>query len=104
MPRAFFHPLAEQDLKDITYFIAQDDVDRALAFAEELEAICQKRALFPAAGKACDHLLSGGRCFPYKNYIIYYRSVPKLNAIEILHILHGARDHERIMRDEHYGH
>ncbi|MEA1650151.1 type II toxin-antitoxin system RelE/ParE family toxin [Nitrospirillum sp. BR 11164] len=96
--------MAEQDLQDIALFIAQDDVDRALAFVEELESVCRRRALFPAAGTACHHLLPGTRRFPYKNYVIYYRTIPGANAIEILHILHGARNHERVMQEEHHGH
>ena len=32
------------------------------------------------------------RCFPYKNYVIYYRLLD--GPIEIARVLHGAQDRE----------
>jgi len=32
---------------------------------------------------------------PYRNYLIFYRV--RKDAVEILHVLHGARDYERLL-------
>jgi toxin ParE1/3/4 len=44
---------------------------------------------------------AGVRHFPiprYPNYVIFYRPLP--DGIEILHILHGARDLENLLEAE----
>ncbi|MDE1149571.1 MAG: type II toxin-antitoxin system RelE/ParE family toxin [Azospirillaceae bacterium] len=99
MRPVIFHPFARRDFDDIADFISDDNPDRALAFVEGLEAACRRRAQFPASGKRCDHIAAGLLRFPHKNYVIYYR-VQTSGTVEILHVLHGARDHEAVMRDD----
>lgn len=36
----------------------------------------------------------------HRNYVIYYLVLVEGNGIEVVHIIHGARDHERIVRDD----
>jgi toxin ParE1/3/4 len=48
-------------------------------------------------GEARDELVRGLRCFSVGNYVIYYRLlVPNEQTVEIVRVLHGARDVERI--------
>jgi plasmid stabilization system protein ParE len=43
-----------------------------------------------------EHL--GIRRHPFGNYLIFYRV--GTNAIEVVHVLHGARDYERLLFPE----
>jgi plasmid stabilization system protein ParE len=58
--------------------------------------------LFPRAGAPLGmrvRRLRGTRTWRvrgFENYVIYYREVD--GRIEVLHVLHAARDHERILR------
>ncbi|WP_145729743.1 type II toxin-antitoxin system RelE/ParE family toxin [Nitrospirillum pindoramense] len=99
MRRVIFHPRARRDFDEIVDFISEDNPAQALSFIDDLEDACRRRAQFPKAGKRCDHIAPGLLRFPYKNYVIYYRT--KTNGIiEIIHVLHSARGHESIMRNE----
>jgi toxin ParE1/3/4 len=42
--------------------------------------------------------LRGIRRRPFGNYLIFYRV--GANAIEVVHVLHGARDYERLLFPE----
>ena len=85
---------------------AEEDLDRIFEYWAEraspkvaerlLEAILDRFALlgeFPQAGRACDQIAPGVRCFPAGDYLIYYRRSRK--TLEILHIFHGAREQPR---------
>ena len=47
----------------------------------------------PDAGRRSDDIAVGVKCFPAGKYLIYYRKTRE--AIDILHIFHGARDKEK---------
>ncbi len=99
MSRMIFHPDARQDLDAIADFIARDNEDRAISFIRDLQIACMRYADYPLSGRDCSHIFPGLRRFPHGNYLVYYRLEAENQGIEILHVLHGARDHERIMRD-----
>ena len=48
----------------------------------------------PGSGRYREELASGIQSFPFGRYIIFYRAVT--SAIEIVRVLHGARDIENI--------
>ncbi|KAB2854764.1 MAG: type II toxin-antitoxin system RelE/ParE family toxin [Sphingopyxis terrae] len=98
MSRVVYQPAAQQDFYDIVEFIAQDNPDRAVSFVQEIRSACERRAELPHAGRRCDDIAPGLLRFPHKSYIIYYRMLSDGDGIRIMHIIHGARDHERIMR------
>ncbi|MEO5338620.1 MAG: type II toxin-antitoxin system RelE/ParE family toxin [Magnetospirillum sp. WYHS-4] len=100
MRRVVFRPHARQDLDDIAEFIALDNLDRAISFVDELGQACRHRADFPLSGRDRSDMAAGLRSFAHKNYVIYYFVLAGGNGIEIAHVIHGARDHETIMRDE----
>ncbi|MBN9524764.1 MAG: type II toxin-antitoxin system RelE/ParE family toxin [Alphaproteobacteria bacterium] len=99
MPPVLFHPDARGDFDDIADYIARHDENRAIAFVLELQVACRRYADFPRSGRDCGHIFPGLRRFPHGNYVIYYRTMPADRGIEVLHIIHAARDHESIMRD-----
>ncbi len=85
---------AEQDLEDIWVYLAEQDeigADRAIAkLLDHLPMLAQ----FPEMGKLRDELLAELRSFPVKPYIVFY--FVQANCIEIVRILHGSRDVERL--------
>jgi len=90
-----FAHAAETDLKAIVDHIAQDNPSRALSFVLELRESCVGLAELPF-GYAVARRLSGSdiRRRVHGNYLIFYRVQDK--RIEVLRILHGAMDYERL--------
>jgi toxin ParE1/3/4 len=87
---------AEAELEAIGDWIAEANPTRALSFVMELrrryEALLDVPKGFPLVPRY-EHL--GIRRRPYGNYLIFYRV--QNDAVEILHVLHGARDYEPIL-------
>lgn len=98
MTRATFTPAAEADLEDIGYFIAQDNVERAAAFVEEIIAHCHRIAANPAIGRRRPELGEAIRSLPHGRYVIFYRAGEI--GIQVVHILHGARDIGTVFAEE----
>jgi toxin ParE1/3/4 len=87
---------AEADLRAIGDWIAADSAERALGFLTELRQCCQTLASTPRRYPVVSRYASLKiRRRAYRDYLIFYR-ISK-NAVEILHVLHGARDYESIL-------
>lgn len=78
MPLIRLSPRAKTDLIEIWTYIADDSVANADAFVDHLNDTIQ---LLAARG-----ILS----FPFRRYVIFYRA--NTDSIEIVRVLHGARD------------
>jgi toxin ParE1/3/4 len=90
---------AETDLDQIAAYIAEHSVEIALNFVRELREKCESLADTPRGYPLVprhEHL--GIRRRPFGNYLIFYRIGP--DAIEVVHILHGARDYEPLLFPE----
>ena len=90
---------AEADLESIGDRIARDSPVRAVSFLQELRESCEtlvdgplRFALIPRHEAAGIHRRVHG------NYLIFYRV--RNETVEVLHILHGARDYEAILFPE----
>jgi toxin ParE1/3/4 len=83
-------PLAKIDLADIWDYIAEDTESRADAFIDAIDQKFNVLAEQPAMGRPREELAEGLRSFPIGQYIIFYQTVP--GGIEIVRVLHGARD------------
>ena len=59
-------------------------------FLELIRTKCEMLAQHPLAGEARPELGANLRAFPVGNYIIFYR--PDSDGIEVVRVLHGARD------------
>ncbi|NOX92530.1 MAG: type II toxin-antitoxin system RelE/ParE family toxin [Gammaproteobacteria bacterium] len=94
MTKAIFSPLACTDLKEIKAFIAGDNRQAAVACIALLKKRCDQLASSPKIGVADERYL-GLRKFPVGNYIIFYRE--QENGVDIVRILHSARDVENII-------
>ena len=84
---------AEVDLLEIAFYIAQDDVNSAHRFLERIDRQCRLIAQSPEIGRRRDELSPGLRSFPFGNYMIFYRHT---QHIEVIRVLHAARDIENI--------
>jgi len=85
-----YSPLALDDLRDITLYIAADNPTRAFSFVEELREKAERIASHPLAYPARDELIPGLRSASYGRYLLYYRLVT--DGIRIERVLHSARD------------
>jgi toxin ParE1/3/4 len=87
---------ASADLFAIGEWISVDNPRRALSFVDELKARCNRLIDAPQAYPLVPrHEASGVRRLPHGNYLIFYRV--RDNTVEIVHVLHGARDYEAIL-------
>jgi toxin ParE1/3/4 len=87
---------ARSDLIEIGDFIQADNPDRAVTFVDELLDRCLSLADMPRAYPLVPRYERFGiRRRVYQNYLIFYRI--QKNRIEVIHILHGARDYEAIL-------
>lgn len=89
-------PRARADLDEIWRYIARDSVDRANRFADEITSRFPMIARFPGMGDDKSRFGAGLRSLPVGKYLIFYRATSR--PLEIVRILHGARDLPSIFR------
>jgi toxin ParE1/3/4 len=84
------------ELEGIAEWIARDNPARAYAFVEELEQMCPDIGRQPRAYPFVDRRRARGvRRRVHGNYLIFYRE--GADAVQILHVIHGARDYAPIV-------
>ena len=99
MKRLVFAKRAVADLEAIADHIATDSPMRATTFVRELRGACAELRTMPERYPLVQgHQSSSIRRRVYGSYLIFFRVGS--NAVEVLHILHGAMDHERILFPE----
>jgi toxin ParE1/3/4 len=99
MARIVFSEFVEGDLAVIWEYIAIDNIDAADRFLEAAYGTFQELARMPLMGRArhfpqaqLQHL----RSFlikDFEKFLIFYLPLP--DGIEVLHVIHGARDLEQ---------
>jgi toxin ParE1/3/4 len=108
-PRILAKPQVERDLIEHFSFIASDKVKPAERFLRMAEESFNRLAADPLSGQAWQSplpQLAGIYLYPmpspFRNYLIFYRPIE--NGVEVLTVLHGARDLQtvlaRLVRDE----
>ena len=98
-------PRAERDLIEHFAYIARDKVAPAERFLKAAEQCFERLAAMPQMGRAWESphkALAGVRVCPmpapYRSYLVFYRLDEK-QAVEILAVLHGARDIGSVLGD-----
>jgi toxin ParE1/3/4 len=98
-------PPARRDLVEIYYYYARKGtVSTARRFLGQAEATFQRLAKAPGIGSRYEldvPIRAELRFFPvsrYRNYLVFYRPVE--GGIEVLRVLHGARDLQGILAEE----
>jgi toxin ParE1/3/4 len=94
MPILITRPLAELDLIEIWDYIAENNETGADAFIDVIDQKLHTLAERPNMGRPRPELAEGLRSFPIGRYVIFYRPIP--DGVEIVRVLHGARDLETI--------
>jgi plasmid stabilization system protein ParE len=90
---------AATDLERIGDNLAQASPARALEFIRELRACCEGLADMPERFQLVPRYERlGVRRRVHGDYLIFYRIGSE--AVEVLHILHGAMDYERLLFPE----
>jgi toxin ParE1/3/4 len=90
MPRVLRRPKAAEDIAGVWDFIADDNLDAADHWVDQLDAQLRLLATQPLMGRARDELAAGIRSFPFGRYLIFY--LPISGGIDVVRVLHGARD------------
>jgi toxin ParE1/3/4 len=90
MPRFIVSDEAREDMAEIWSYIAADSEDAAnrlvATFHDRFEALADN----PMMGRSRSELLPNLRSFPAGSYLIFYHPIE--DGVEILHVIHGARD------------
>jgi len=91
-------PAALGDLESINEYIAKDDPTAAARLVEAILDRCWLLTRQPLIGTSRDDLQTGLRDMRIGKYVIFRRVLDEENAvIEVVRILHHARDHRRIL-------
>ncbi|MBD2682137.1 MULTISPECIES: type II toxin-antitoxin system RelE/ParE family toxin [Nostoc] len=93
-----FTPLAVSDLDNIYEYIASNDLPILGRLLNRFTELFRKLAAMPGIGRNRAELGEGIKSFPSGNYVIFYRTVE--GGIEIMRVLHGARDIEKIFAQD----
>ena len=93
MSRVERTPAAEQDLRDIGYYIGveQHRPSTAEAILREIDAQCRTYSTKPLMGTPRPDLGQGYRVIHHKRWVIIYQPID--DGIEVLRIVDGARDY-----------
>lgn len=94
MPVVIYAPKAQTDLREIWDYIAQDSFLQADRFILRMRAKLEYLARWNTLGRPRPELLPGCRSYPLGRYCFYFR--PAASGIEVLRILHSARDLDQI--------
>jgi plasmid stabilization system protein ParE len=90
---------AEADLERIGDVIANASPARAISFVSELRQCCEGLSDMPERFRLVPRYERGGiRRRVHGNYLIFYRV--GIETIDVLHVLHGAMDYERLLFPE----
>jgi toxin ParE1/3/4 len=98
MPRVMQRPLAEVDILEIWDYIADDSLAAADRWVDHIDEQFRLLAAQPLMGKSRDELAPGMRSFPVGRYVVFY--APLDDGIDVVRVLHGARDIEVIFNPE----
>ncbi|KND57347.1 Plasmid stabilization system protein [Candidatus Burkholderia verschuerenii] len=92
-------PDAEADLEAIGDYIARDNPNRARSFVAELREKCESLAAMPQAFPLVPcYKRRGLRYRAHGNYLIFYRATGEpIARIDVVHVIHGARNYAAIL-------
>ena len=90
---------ATTDLREIGDYVAENNAQAAVRLVSALRRACLDLGKFPhkfpIVGESNG---SAVRRRPHGAYLIFYRVIDK--GVEVLRVMHSARDHERILFPE----
>jgi toxin ParE1/3/4 len=84
--------LAESDLEEIWWYIAQDNPDAADRMLDRIDERCAAVAEFPIMGASREELFPSLRSFTVGKYVVFY--LPQDDGIEVVRVIPGMGDIE----------
>ena len=96
MPSIIRSDQSEQDVYEIGVFIALDNPDAASRLVDRFDEALKMLAENPLAGRVREELAPDVRSSPVGNYLLFYR--PTQNGVELIRVLHSARDLRRLFK------
>lgn len=103
MPRLLVREKAQADLEELGQFIASDNPAAAAEVVRAVRVSFEQLARMPQLGRIVKKVKTSEKlrmwlspAFP--NYLIFYRELP--DGVDIVRVLHGARDIHRILENE----
>lgn len=100
MGRIVRRPEFKADLHEIWSYIAADSEKRADSFLAVLETKFHKLSGAPMIGVAKLPSFPAVRLFPFKGYLILYEPLPGGDGVELIRLLHGAREWRRLFGED----
>jgi toxin ParE1/3/4 len=91
-------PRALDDLAEVWAYIASGSVHNADNFVASIDSKLRVLARRPGIGRSRPEVGDGLHSFAVGRYVIFYLPLP--NGIEIVRVLHGARDLDSAIQDE----
>lgn len=98
MGSVIYSPASLADLGDIWHYVANDSTIQADRLLARFRAKLEHLARWNTLGRPRPELSPRCRSFPIGKYCIYYR--PTDDGIELLRLLHSARDIRQIQFPE----
>ena len=98
MSRVTRRPLAETDILEIWDYIGADSFAAADRWVDRLDEQFRVLATQQMMGRVRDELAPGVRSFPFGRYVVFY--VPLDDGIDVVRVLHGARDINAVFNPE----
>jgi toxin ParE1/3/4 len=98
----FRRPAADRDVREAAFAIADSNPTAAIRFVDAVRTTEELLLDSPGIGTARDYgnpVLAGMRWHSvkgFRKYLIFY--IPRSDGIEVVRVLHGARDLETIFR------
>jgi toxin ParE1/3/4 len=89
---------AEADLDEAWDYLAQRNEAAADRLLDGILERARLHAQLPLMGRPREDLAPGLRSFVVSPYVVFYR--PAGDTIEVIRVLHGARDVDSIMKAE----
>jgi toxin ParE1/3/4 len=89
---------AETDLAEILDYVEERNPQAAEQLATAIDDRCTLLSQLPLMGRAREELGPGLRSVVIEQYMLFYRVTA--TAVEVLRILHGARDIDTIMKTD----
>lgn len=99
MPRILRRPLFVEDLYATWTFIASDNESAANRLLSELEDRYRLLAEQPLLGVQRFRSYPKMRLFPFRKYLIIYQPLDAGDGIELIRLLHAARDYRTFFDD-----
>ncbi|MCG8583178.1 MAG: type II toxin-antitoxin system RelE/ParE family toxin [Pirellulales bacterium] len=91
-------PLAERDMDEILDYISLDNPESALRVIRRIRKKCESLGDHPYLGQRRPEYADGQyRSTTVGSYVIYYSVEEDEEVVKVVRVLHGARDHSRLL-------